>query len=144
MKRGAPLFLRGLPPTAGRSCRVVPTIARACLSSTVCCPAQSPAGLSRFLPREVSHYNSAAAQNNPDALVFSSLRVVALRCRSLDVDQMNIEAVYHQLAMLRSKLAATAAANTGVPASEAAEGTQTENALLTLVEANVRVVEGQR
>lgn len=56
----------------------------------------------------------------------------------------NIEAVYHQLAMLRSKLAATAAANTDVPASEAAEGTQTENALLTLVEANVRVVEGQR
>lgn len=58
--------------------------------------------------------------------------------------QMSIEAVYHQLAMLRSKLAATAAANTEVPASEAAEGTQTENALLTLVEANVRVVEGQR
>lgn len=57
---------------------------------------------------------------------------------------MNIEAVYHQLAMLRSKLAATAAARTGVPPSEAAASTQTENALLTLVEANVRVVECQR
>ncbi|CAM9586783.1 unnamed protein product [Ectocarpus sp. 6 AP-2014] len=59
-------------------------------------------------------------------------------------EQVNIEAVYHQLAMLRSKLAATAAANTDIPASEAAEGAQMENALLTLVEANVRVVEGQR
>lgn len=58
--------------------------------------------------------------------------------------QLNIEAVYHQLAMLRSKLAATAAARTGVPPSEAAASTQTENALLTLVEANVRVVECQR
>eukprot|EP00752_Nemacystus_decipiens_P010873 g9666.t2 len=66
------------------------------------------------------------------------------RKEQLAEEQLNIEAVYHQLAMLRSKLAATAAANTDVPASEAAEGTQTENALLTLVEANVRVVEGQR
>lgn len=57
---------------------------------------------------------------------------------------MNMEAVYHQLAMLRSRLAATAAARTEVSPSEAAETAQTENALLTLVEANVRVVEGQR
>lgn len=57
---------------------------------------------------------------------------------------MSVEAVYHQLAILRSKLASTAAARTEVPPSEAAETAQTENALLTLVEANVRVVEGQR
>ncbi|CAN0127048.1 unnamed protein product, partial [Hapterophycus canaliculatus] len=62
----------------------------------------------------------------------------------LTEDQTNIEAVYHQLAMLRSKLAATAAAKTEVPASAAAEGGQTDNALLTLLEANLRVVEGQR
>lgn len=67
-----------------------------------------------------------------------------LLSRLLLPDQTNIEAVYHQLAMLRSKMAATAAANTQVPASAAAEGAQTENALLTLVEANLRVVEGQR
>lgn len=57
---------------------------------------------------------------------------------------MNIEAVYQQLAMLRSKLAKTAATRTDLTPSEAAEQAQTETALLTLVEANVRVVEGQR
>lgn len=62
----------------------------------------------------------------------------------LRANQMSIEAVYHQLAMLRSRLAATAAASTEVTPSEAAAAAQTENALLTLVEANVRVVEGQR
>lgn len=65
-------------------------------------------------------------------------------CRCALRSQMSIEAVYHQLAMLRSRLAATAAARTEVSPSEAAEAAQTENALLTLVEANVRVVESQR
>lgn len=68
----------------------------------------------------------------------------AARKEQMAEGQMNMEAVYHQLAMLRSRLAATAAARTEVSPSEAAETAQTENALLTLVEANVRVVEGQR